>query len=70
MSYDRLSPVDSTFLHVEDGVSHMHVGSIGIFEGPAPRYADLLQMISSKLHLVPRYRQVIRTVPFDLGRPV
>jgi len=33
MSYDRLSPVDSTFLHVEDGVSHMHVGSIGIFEG-------------------------------------
>jgi len=70
MSYDRLSPVDSTFLHVEDGVSHMHVGSIGIFEGPAPRYADLLQMISSKLHLVPRYRQVISTVPFDLGRPV
>jgi WS/DGAT/MGAT family acyltransferase len=67
---DRLSPLDSTFLHVEDAVSHMHVGSVGIFEGPAPVYRELLDMIAGKLPLVPRYRQVVRTVPLGLGRPV
>ena len=34
---DRLSALDSSFLLLEDdGVSHMHVGSIAIVEGPAP----------------------------------
>jgi hypothetical protein len=36
---DRLSPLDSSFLAIEDGVSHMHIASIGIFEGPIPRMA-------------------------------
>ena len=67
---DRLSPLDSSFLAIEDGVSHMHIASIGIFEGPAPRYQDLVAMVAGKLHLVPRYRQVIDRVPGDLGRPV
>jgi WS/DGAT/MGAT family acyltransferase len=70
VSFDRLSSADSTFLHIEDGVSHMHVGSIGIFEGPAPGYGALLDMIASKLDGVPRYRQTVRSVPFNLGRPV
>ena len=33
---EHLSPLDSMFLHVEDGITHMHVGSCAIFEGPAP----------------------------------
>ncbi len=68
--HDRLSPLDSSFLAIEDGVSHMHIASIGIFEGPAPRYDDLVAMIAGKLRHVPRYRQVIERVPADLGRPV
>jgi diacylglycerol O-acyltransferase len=68
--HDRLSPLDSSFLAIEDGVSHMHIASIGIFEGPAPRYDDLVAMIAGKLGQVPRYRQVIERVPGDLGRPV
>lgn len=68
--HDRLSPLDSSFLAIEDGVSHMHIASIGIFEGPAPRYADFVALIAGKLPLVPRYRQVIERVPGDLGRPV
>jgi diacylglycerol O-acyltransferase len=55
---------------VEDGVSHMHIGSVGIFEGPPPPFSKVLDMVQGKLALVPRYRQVVRTVPFDLGRPV
>ncbi len=31
-----MSPLDASFLHVEDAVTHMHIGSVGIFEGPAP----------------------------------
>jgi diacylglycerol O-acyltransferase len=70
VSFDRLSPLDASFLHVEDDVSHMHIAAIGIFEGPPPRYRDVVDMVRGKLPLVPRYRQVVRFVPLDLGRPV
>lgn len=70
MAVDRMSPLDASFLHIEDAVSHMHIGSIGIFEGPAPDYQRVVDMVAGKLPLVPRYRQVVRTVPMDLGRPV
>jgi len=67
---DRMSPLDATFLHVEDEVSHMHIGSVAIFEGPPPSHPEVLRWIGGKLPLVPRYRQKVRFVPFDLGRPV
>ncbi len=67
---DRMSPQDTWFLHLEDGVSHMHIASVAIFEGPVPPFADILAMIEGKLPLVPRYRQVIKSVPFELGRAV
>jgi diacylglycerol O-acyltransferase len=70
MTGERLSPLDASFLHAEDDVSHMHIGSVGIFEGPAPAFEDVTAMVRGKLALVPRYRQVVRFVPFDLGRPV
>jgi len=67
---DRLSPLDSSFLHIEDDVNHMHIGSIAIFEGPPPAYGDLARTIAGRLHLVPRYRQKVAAVPLSLGRPV
>lgn len=67
---DHMSPVDSMFLSVEDGISHMHVGSCAVFEGPAPEYRDVVALIASKLPLIPRYRQKVRDVPGGLGRPV
>ena len=70
MSPDRLSPLDASFLHIEDDVSHMHIASVAIFEGPEPAFGDVVAMVESKLPLVPRYRQVVRTVPLELGRPV
>jgi len=70
VSFERLSPLDASFLHVEDDVSHMHIAAIGIFEGPSPRYSAVVDMVRGKLPLVPRYRQVVRFVPLDLGRPV
>lgn len=67
---DRMSPTDASFLHIEDGVNHMHIASVGIFEGPPPPYEDLVAMVAGKLPLVPRYRQRVRFVPMDLSRPV
>ena len=65
-----MSHVDASFLHVEDAVSHMHIGPVGIFEGPAPGPEEVRAAIAARLPLVPRYRQKVRFVPFDLGRPV
>jgi diacylglycerol O-acyltransferase len=66
----RMSPQDASFLHVEDANNHMHIASVAIFEGPAPAIEDIRMMIQGKLPLVPRYRQKVRFVPMDLGRPV
>jgi len=70
MAPDRMSPLDATFLHVEDGVSHMHIGAVLLLEAPAPRFEELAAMIAGKLHQAPRYRQSVRFVPLQLGRPV
>jgi len=69
MGTDRLTGLDSSFLHLERGPAHMHVASTSIFEGPPPDYVDLREHISSRLHLVPRFRQKLRFVPFGQGRP-
>ncbi len=66
---DRLSSIDAAFLSHETSTSHMHVGAILIFEGAPPKYEDLLDHVSSRLHLVPRFRQKLAFPPFASGRP-
>ena len=67
---DRLTGLDSSFLHLERDGTHMHVASTTLFEGPAPPYLEFRDHIESRLHLVPRFRQKLRFVPFGQGRPV
>jgi diacylglycerol O-acyltransferase / wax synthase len=67
---DRLTGLDSSFLHLERDVAHMHVAACSVFEGPAPDYWELVDAIVSRLHLVPRYRQRLAFVPLEQGRPV
>ncbi|HEU4974215.1 MAG TPA: wax ester/triacylglycerol synthase family O-acyltransferase [Baekduia sp.] len=67
---ERLTALDTTFLQVEDDVSHMHLGSVGLFEGPAPPQDAVVRAVEAKLHLAPRYRQRVRFVPLGAGRPV
>jgi WS/DGAT/MGAT family acyltransferase len=50
--------------------AHMHVASTVIMEGPAPRHEEIRDHIAARLHLVPRFRQKLRFVPFGQGRPV
>lgn len=67
---DRLTGLDSSFLHLEGEAVHMHVAACTVFEGPAPTHAELVEAVQSRLHLVPRYRQRLAFVPLQQGRPV
>lgn len=67
---DRMNPLDASFLYLENGITHMHIGSCAVFEGPPPAYDRLVALFAGKLPLVPRYRQRVRFVPMNLGRPV
>jgi diacylglycerol O-acyltransferase len=64
-----MSAIDSSFLHVENATTPMHIGGVSIFEGPPPRFEDLRAMVAGKLDLVPRYRQKVRFVPLAAGTP-
>ena len=67
---DRLTAVDASFLANESTTSHMHVGAILIFEGPPPRYVDLVEHVRGRLSLVPRFRQKLVVPPMETGRPL
>jgi diacylglycerol O-acyltransferase / wax synthase len=67
---DRMSALDASFFYAESENTPMHVGSVAVFDGPAPTYGDVVRLILSKLPKVPRYRQRVRPVPMQVGRPV
>jgi diacylglycerol O-acyltransferase / wax synthase len=67
---DRLSGLDASFLSLETDGVHMHVGSVLVFDGPAPAYDELADAIERRLHLVPRYRQKLAFPPLSQARPV
>ena len=64
-----MSAMDSSFLHIENDVTPMHIGGVSIFEGPMPAFDDVRTMVQGKLGLVPRYRQKVRFVPLAVGSP-
>jgi diacylglycerol O-acyltransferase / wax synthase len=66
---DRLSALDASFLHQEKQASHMHVGALVVFEGPAPSSDEMYDHMQARLHLVPRYRQKLAFPRFEMGRP-
>lgn len=65
-----MSALDASFLFGEDGNSHMDIGMVLEFEGPAVSRDDLADAISGRLPLVPRYRQKVRLVPAAAALPV
>src|SRR5205814_1538761 len=67
---DRLTSIDASFLHQEGRSSHMHIGGVPLFQGPAPAFEDYLDHVRGRLHLVPRYRQKLATPPLETGRPL
>jgi len=66
---NQMSRVDAEFFFAEQDNMPLHMGSVAVFDGPAPAYSDVLRLFESKLPLVPRYRQVVQTVPGQILRP-
>ncbi|HEV8172454.1 MAG TPA: wax ester/triacylglycerol synthase domain-containing protein, partial [Actinoplanes sp.] len=64
-----MSLLDATFLYIEDDATPMHIGGAAVFEGPPPTHDELVSRFEAKLHRVPRYRQKVRFLPLDVGRP-
>ena len=67
---DRMSALDASFLYIEDDIVAMGIGSCSVFEGPAPTVEELCDGTEARLALIPRYRQKVAFVPFDIGYPV
>jgi WS/DGAT/MGAT family acyltransferase len=67
---DTLSTLDAEFLHLEDGIGHMHIAGACVFGGTPPTMEELAALVRGKIDQIPRYRQRVRSVPLELGRPI
>jgi diacylglycerol O-acyltransferase / wax synthase len=66
----RMSSLDAGFFFAENDRTPLQIASVSVFEGDPPSYGDMVRLTLSKLGQLPRYRQRVRTVPFNLARPV
>ena len=65
-----MTSLDAGFFFAENDRTPLQIAFVSVFEGEPPSYGDLVRLILSKLPQLPRYRQHIRRVPFNLARPV
>ncbi|MEX2254097.1 MAG: wax ester/triacylglycerol synthase family O-acyltransferase [Acidimicrobiia bacterium] len=77
MPYDRLTALDASFLRLEHLETPMHVGALSVFEGEQFfgddgrfRLRQVRELVASRLHLIPRFRKRIQSVPLDAGEPI
>lgn len=64
----HLSGADAAFLYLERKEIPLHIACVSIFEGTIP-FDEFVANIQSKLHLIPRYRQIAVSPPFHIGYP-
>lgn len=67
-SIQQVSGYDAAFLYAESATSPMHVATLNIVEGSL-KYEDFKEIIASKLHLIPKFRQRLLNVPMNLDYP-
>ena len=63
--------LDAGFLQAEDSDRHVSlaIGAIAVLAGPMPDFDSLAVGLAERILSVPRFRQVLRTQPLDLGAP-
>jgi WS/DGAT/MGAT family acyltransferase len=71
-SYERLSAQDASFLAAETPTVHMHITGAQIFDASPLAtseggidFAAIKRSVESVLHLIPRYRQRLKWIPFE-----
>ncbi len=69
----RLSSFDANFLYLESPTSHMHVGSLAIFDPSTAEGAWGVERVrdiyTDRIHLVPQFRRRLAEVPLQLDHP-
>jgi WS/DGAT/MGAT family acyltransferase len=75
LAYERLGFLDNSFLLAESPTNHMHIAGTATYEAGPLRTAEggidvdrIRSYVASRLHRIPRYRQVLLDVPID-GHP-
>jgi diacylglycerol O-acyltransferase len=63
-----LSGTDAAFLYLERKEIPLHIACVAVFEESIP-FDEFVATIDSKLHLIPRYRQIAVAPPFNIGYP-
>ena len=58
---DRMSSLDAEFFYAEHDNVPMHIGSVAVFEGPAPTRQELMRLFEAKLPRVPGGPEQLRT---------
>jgi diacylglycerol O-acyltransferase / wax synthase len=64
----RLSSMDASFLYFEKKECPMHIGSVSLFDGEIP-FDEFVNNLDARIHLLPRYQQIVAPDPFNLGHP-
>ncbi len=71
---ERLSSTDVAFLEMESPTRHMHVGGLFLFEPPDGErhfpFSRFLELVASRIHHIPRYRQRVLEPSFPLASAV
>jgi diacylglycerol O-acyltransferase / wax synthase len=63
-----LTGVDTAFLNLERKEIPLNIALVCVFERAIP-FQKFVKDIESKLHLLPRYRQIVVVPPFHMGYP-
>ena len=63
--------LDAGFLEAEDSDRHISlaIGALSVVAGPMPDFDALVSGLAERILSVPRFKQVLRTQPLDLGAP-
>ena len=64
----RLGPEDNSFLVYDTETTPMNIGAVSVLEGDVA-LDRFVENIQSKIHLIPRYQQLVVPAPFGVGRP-
>jgi diacylglycerol O-acyltransferase len=68
---EHLTTLDATFIEAEDSDRHVSlaIGAVAVLDGPIPPYDTFVESFGQRIRAVPRFRQILRRHPFDLGAP-
>ncbi len=67
-SIQQISGSDAGFLYAESPSSPMHIATLTVVEGSL-EFEDFKAIVTSKLHLIPKFRKRLLNVPMNLDYP-